>query len=195
MLPENFEVLLAPLAALQRLLERFNQRGVIIGGIAAGILGKPRMTVDIDAMFLLSTSDIPQLLQFARSEGFEPRIDAAVEFARKSRVMLLKHTASNTNIDISLGILPFEEEMVERSMLHPIGGLSIRLPAPEDLIILKAVAHRPKDLLDIQEIVANNSQMDTARIEQWVRAFAETLEIPEMWDDIQVILHTHSPPK
>jgi hypothetical protein len=38
---------------------------------------------------------------------------------------------------------------VERSKLYQIGPLALRLPTPEDLIILKAVAHRPKDLLDI----------------------------------------------
>ncbi|MEW5870100.1 MAG: nucleotidyl transferase AbiEii/AbiGii toxin family protein [Chloroflexota bacterium] len=188
MLPENMAMLLAPLAALQRLLERFGERGVIMGGVATGLLGKPRMTVDIDAMFLLSVSDIPKLLQAANAEGIEPRIQQAGDFARKSRVLLLRHIASGTNIDISLGILPFEEEMVERSIVRQMGDLSIRLPTPEDLIILKAVAHRPKDLLDIQAVVASHPQLDRSRIEQWVNAFGEALELPELWNEIRPLL-------
>jgi hypothetical protein len=100
--PEGIEPFLEPLESLQRLLSRFNERGVIIGGAAVSILGKARYTEDIDAMFLLSIKDIPQLLKEASEEGIEPRIDNAAEFARKNRVALLKHVISNTNIDLSL---------------------------------------------------------------------------------------------
>lgn len=187
-LPENFASLQAPLAALQRLLSRFDERGVVIGGVAIGFLGKPRMTVDIDAMFLLSVNDLPELLHAAKVEGIEPRIESAEAFARKNRVLLLRHVESGINIDISLGVLPFEEEMVERSTIHKIGSLSVRLPTPEDMIILKAVAHRPKDLLDIQAIVDSHPNLDHARIEQWVKSFAEVLETPELWGQINGIL-------
>lgn len=187
-LPENFASLQAPLAALQRLLSRFDERGVVIGGVAIGFLGKPRMTVDIDAMFLLSVNDLPELLHAAKGEGIEPRIESAEAFARKNRVLLLRHVESGINIDISLGVLPFEEEMVERSTIHKIGSLSVRLPTPEDMIILKAVAHRPKDLLDIQAIVDSHPNLDHARIEQWVKSFAEVLETPELWGQINGIL-------
>lgn len=187
-LPENFASLQAPLAALQRLLSRFDERGVVIGGVAIGFLGKPRMTVDIDAMFLLSVNDLPKLLQTAKEEGIEPRIESAEVFARKNRVLLLRHVESGINIDISLGVLPFEEETVERSTIYKVGALSVRLPTPEDLIILKAVAHRPKDLQDIQTIVEVHPNLDLARIERWVKAFAEALETPELWGQINDIL-------
>jgi predicted nucleotidyltransferase len=62
------------------------------------------------------------------------------------------------------------------------------LPTPEDLIILKAVAHRPKDLEDIREIVANNPNLDHRRIENWVKDFAELMETPELWGQIEKIL-------
>ncbi len=45
--------LLDPLQAVQNLLSVFGERGVIIGGIAASLLGKPRFTADVDAVFLL----------------------------------------------------------------------------------------------------------------------------------------------
>lgn len=192
-MPNDIEDLLSPLASLQHLLSRYNDQGVIIGGIAASLLGKPRLTVDIDAMFLLSILDIPSFLRTARIEGFEPRIEGAGDFARKNRVLLLRHTSSDTNIDISLGILPFEEEMVKRSVVYKLGTLSLRLPTPEDLIIIKAVAHRPKDLLDIQAVVEKHPDLDIGHIEQWVKAFADVLDFPQLWQDVHPLLNV--PPK
>jgi predicted nucleotidyltransferase len=183
-LHKDIEPFRATIEALQRLLEKFDNRGVIIGGIAVGFLGRPRLTEDVDAMFLLSTQDIPKFLEAAKNENIEPRIPNADEFARKNRVLLLQHTLTETNIDISLGIMPFEEEMVERSIVQSTSTLSVRLPTPEDLIIMKAIAHRPKDLEDIRTIVDKNPKLDIPRIEKWVKQFAEVLEMPSLWDDI-----------
>jgi len=176
--------LLEPLAALQKLLARFDNRGIVIGGVAASLLGKPRLTADVDAVMLLSVDDLPRLIQAAGQEGLAPRIPNAEDFAGRHRVLLLRHQASGINVDISLGILPFEIEAVERSTLYQAGPLSIRLPAPEDLIIFKAVAHRPKDLLDISAIISNHPDLDRERVKYWVQEFARVLETPELWDDI-----------
>ena len=181
---KEIEPFRAAIEAIQRLLEKFDNRGVIIGGVAVGFLGRPRFTEDVDAMFLLSTHDITQFLEAAKAENIQPRISNAEEFARKSRVLLLQHSPTETNIDISLGILPFEEEMVERGIVQSTSTLSIRLPTPEDLIIMKAIAHRPKDLEDIRTVVDKNPKLDVARIEKWVKSFAEVLEMPSLWDDI-----------
>ena len=124
-------------------------------------------------MFLLSTQDIPQFLELARAENIIPRIQNVEEFARKSRVLLLKYIPTETEIDISLGVLLFEEEMVERSSVKSFAKLSARLPTPEDLIIMKAIAHRPKDLKDIRTIVDSNPKLDLKRIEKWIKDFAK----------------------
>jgi hypothetical protein len=47
-LPEPLQTFVEPLTALQRLLDRFGEQGVIIGGIATGFLGKPRFTIDLE---------------------------------------------------------------------------------------------------------------------------------------------------
>lgn len=175
----------AAIESVQRLLSKFDNRGVIIGGIAVGFLGRPRFTEDIDAMFLLSTKDIPKFLEAAHKEGIEPRDPNAAEFARKNRVLLLRHVPSKINIDITLGMLPFEEEMVARSNIQSLTTLSVRLPTPEDLIIMKAIAHRPKDLEDIRTIIDKHPSLDVDRIMQWVKSFAEAFETPDLWTDIE----------
>ncbi|MBI3168745.1 MAG: nucleotidyltransferase [Chloroflexi bacterium] len=187
-LDNSLEPFRATIEALQRILSSLGDRGVIIGGIAVGFLGKPRFTADVDAMFLLSIKDIPNFLERARIENIVPRIESVEEFARKSRVLLLKHAPTETDIDLSLGVLPFEEEMVERGSTKSFANLSIRLPTPEDLIIMKAIAHRPKDLEDIRTIADKYPNMDVLRIEKWVKAFGEVLEAPNLWDVIKPLL-------
>lgn len=103
---------------------------------------------------------------------------------------MLRHTESGIDVDISLGLLPFEVEAVERSQECQAGSLTVRLPTPEDLIILKAVAHRPKDMLDIEAVIAAQPHLDKGRIAFWVRQFAELLEMPELWTDVERLLHT-----
>jgi len=187
-LPDEMAQFLAPLFALQKLLEHFHWRGVIIGGIASSLLGKPRLTADLDVLLLLSIQNIPEVLRTAERVGIYPRIENAEQFATEHRVLLLSHRESSTNIDISLGMLPFEEEVVERSQQVVIGRVKMQLPAPEDLIIMKAVAHRPKDMLDIQGVAEANPHLDRLRIEFWVRQFAEALDMPELWEDVDKIL-------
>jgi hypothetical protein len=136
-LDRTLEPFRAAIESVQRLLHKSNDRGVIIGGIAVGFLGRPRFTADVDAVFLLSTNDISQFVKLAQVEDIFPRIPEAEEFARKNRVLLLRHKPTETDIDISLGILPFEEEMVERGSTKTFADLSIRLPTPEDWSSLK----------------------------------------------------------
>jgi predicted nucleotidyltransferase len=187
---ELFTPLLEPLGALQRLLERFENRGVIIGGVAASLLGQPRLTADLDAVILMSTQDLPRLIEIAANEGLKARISDAEDFARKRRVLLLQHETSGIKIDISLGILPFEVEMVERGQEIVLGSLSVRLPTPEDLIIMKAVAYRPKDLEDIRAVAASHPDLDRERIRDWVEQFGEALDRPGLWNDILKIIES-----
>ncbi|MBO9361658.1 MAG: hypothetical protein J7452_05590 [Thermoflexus sp.] len=169
---------------MQRLLARFGERGMIIGGVAASLLGRPRLTADVDVIMLLSVEELPELIAAAEEEGLTPRIQDAEDFARHHYVLLLRHRNSGIPVDISLGMLSFEKEAVERSIVYQAGELTLRLPTPEDLIIFKAVAHRPQDLLDIQALVKAHPNLDRERIERWVREFARALDMPDLWENI-----------
>jgi hypothetical protein len=185
--PESVMPLLAPIQALQNLLLKYHNRGVIIGGVAASLLGSPRYTVDLDAVFLIDFDDLPRFILEAADQGIEPRISDPIAFARKSRMVLLRHTSSSTDIDISMGLLPFEVDMVQRSQEISLGPLRLRLPTPEDLVIMKAVAHRKKDLDDIQSIVSSHPHLDRERIQYWVNQFGEALDSPGLWKEIEAL--------
>ena len=83
--PDDTTPLLEPLIALQNLIEHFDSQGVIIGGIAASLLGKPRFTADIDAVILLNIEDLPALIDAAGAQGIELRNVDGEAFARKNR--------------------------------------------------------------------------------------------------------------
>ncbi len=180
--------LIGPLEALLNFLSDTDTKSIIIGGIAASLLGKARFTADIDSLIFLPEEKIENFLKKAPEYGLLPRIRNAPEFARKTRVLLLKHQASGVNIDLSLGFLPFEIEASNRARILKVGKLKLSLPTPEDLIIMKAVAHRPIDMEDIRSILEVNPNLDFKRIKHWVKEFAEVLEMPEIFDNLKKLL-------
>jgi len=122
--------------------------------------------------------------------GLVPRTSDPIGFVEETRVLPLQHAATQINVDISFGILPFEEEAVERSTLYQTDDFTVRLPSIEDLIILKAVAHRPKDLIDVESLLETYPNRDDTRINYWVQEFADLLEAPELWGDFDALRRT-----
>ena len=68
--------------------------GAIIGGVAASVLGRPRLTEDIDVLVILDRYEWAQFLEAGREFEFAPRIDDALDFAETSRVLLVPHQPS-----------------------------------------------------------------------------------------------------
>ena len=186
------EDVLSPLLSALRDLVAWSQkehiRSVIIGGVAASLLGRPRLTRDIDAVVLLDSKRWEKFLTVGQQFGFEPRIQDPLIFARKNRILLVNHKPTGIDVDISLGALPFEEEAIERAVSSEVAGVNIPLPTPEDLIIMKAVAHRPIDMIDIQAVLDVHPDLDLHRIRRWVKEFSEVLEMPEILNDLERIL-------
>jgi len=184
-LPQSF------LRVLASLTEWFKDQHVsyaIIGGAAIGFLAQPRATQDIDAVTWLDLAETTGFVKSGAHFGFFPRISDPIKFALKSRVLLLQHNQTKIDVDISLGALPFEQEMIERAVEFTTPELTIQVATPEDLIITKAVAHRKRDLLDIDNLVSVYPNLDLVRIRHWVGQFAEVLEAPELISDLENLL-------
>ncbi len=56
------------------------------------------------------------------------------------------------------------------------------------VIIMKAIVHRHKDLEDIRTIADKYPDLDQQRVEEWVKAFGEALEMPELWNQIKSLI-------
>ncbi|MGA9995518.1 MAG: nucleotidyl transferase AbiEii/AbiGii toxin family protein [Pyrinomonadaceae bacterium] len=180
------------LQALSDWLETERIPHITIGGVAVSLLAKPRATQDIDAVIWLEENRWEEFLRVGERYGFIPRLSGALEFAAKARVFLLKHQESGISVDISCGALEFEKEMIERAATLAIGPLQLRVPTPEDLIITKAVAHRSKDLIDIETILGFYQNLDLSRIRHWVSEFAMALETPEISENLEKLLERYT---
>jgi hypothetical protein len=183
---------LAPLQACIRDLVAWSQSEgvplVLVGGVAVSLLGRPRVTRDVDAVVFLAEDRWAAFLASGAAFGFFPRASDVLAFAQQTRVLLVAHQPSGIDADLSFAALPFEEEMRARATTADIGGAPVPLPTPEDLIILKAVAHRPRDLADIEGLLDAQPRLDLRRVRRWVRQFAEVLEAPELLADVEAIL-------
>jgi len=175
--------LLAPLADLGKWLEDIPAQSIIVGGVAVSLLSRPRFTQDIDALVILADSEWERAINSAEAYGILPRIDHALEFARRSRVLLLKHSASAIDIDVIFGGLSFENRAVAHAQVHDVGGVPVRLPRVEDLLIMKAVAHRPQDMLDVDALLAAYPTTNLESVRQWIREFATATAMSDLLAD------------
>ncbi|TMB72302.1 MAG: hypothetical protein E6J54_10530 [Deltaproteobacteria bacterium] len=176
------------LGALIAWLQSENVSGLIIGGVAASLLGRPRFTRDVDVLILLDDDRWEKFLEAGDRFGFVPRIDNAVAFARRSRVFLVHHKESGIDVDIALAGLPFEAESIEQAKWRKVGNLTLPLPTPENLIIMKAIAHRPQDMADIKSLVDANPKLDLRRVRRWVKEFSTALDMPDILFDLEKLL-------
>ena len=167
-----------------------NLTPVLIGGIAVSLIALERNTKDVDALVLLDTRRVDQLLESLNQHGFIERFKGMADFGREARFITMTHIVSGVVVDLALGCMPFEEELVQRSSEYRSGTSVLRLPTPEDLIVLKAIANRPQDQLDIRTIAEVYPHIDRSRIRHWVRQYAELLEAPDLWKEIEALLES-----
>ena len=158
--------LLHALAAVSEWLDAGATPGAIVGGVAASILGRPRLTEDVDVLVLLDREDWSSFLAAGQGFGFVPRVDDALGFAEESRVLLVLHRPSGTPIDVVLGALALEEEIVRGAARIEIAGVAISLPTPESIVVMKAIAQRSRDVADIEGILDTCDHLDI----DWIRA-------------------------
>lgn len=176
------------LAALTTWLDRERIAATVIGGVAASILGRPRLTQDVDALAVLPEEDWADAVARASAYGIVPRIDDALSFARRSRVLLMRHSPSGIDLDVVFGALPFELAVVEKSTSQDVGGIVLRLPRVEDLLVLKAVARRPKDMEDIRGLLDANPGLDLTEARRWISEFATATSMSDMLEEFDKLV-------
>lgn len=169
-------------------LESSRTQAIVIGGVAASILGRPRATRDVDVLALVPEGRWEEFLHQGERFGITARIDDPLEFARNTRVLLLRHRPTLLDLDVSLGGLDFERQAVQQGTTIEIGDVSIPLVSPEDLLVMKAVAHRPRDAADIEAILDIRTGLDLDRVQGWLREFSSALDRPELLEDFLAIV-------
>jgi Nucleotidyl transferase of unknown function (DUF2204) len=118
----------------------------------------------------------------------QPRTSDALEFAKTTRVLLLVHTPTRIEVDLSFGMLPFEAELVSRASARQIKGVRFPLATPEDIIIMKALALRPRDVVDIEGILEATPTLDLDRVRTIVAQLSASLETHDHLARLEEIL-------
>lgn len=171
---------------VQKLCEEMNWEFCFIGGLALQIWGQPRLTKDIDLTLLTNFINDEFFVQTLLKQ-YKGRISDAEKFALQRRVLLLK-TAGGIGIDISLGGLPFENEVINRSTYEQYTKeISLRTCSAEDLIVLKSVASRQRDWSDIETVIIKQQNLDWNYIEDQLTPFTEFLEVPEILTKLETL--------
>lgn len=165
------------LRALTRSLRAAEIRHAIIGGIAVIIRGYDRTTLDIDAVLWDVDDRLDEVISELELAGFFFRYPDASEMARKNRLLLMKNS-SDFSIDLSLGLMPFELEVIDRAEDIELPDLIIRVATAEDLVIMKLIAGRPRDKEDVGRLVELWPEMDRARIKNYLTEFSDIMDDP-----------------
>lgn len=178
---------------LQSYLQSQSFRFCFIGGVAVQRWGEPRVTDDLDLTIFLTYGEEQNVAKriLARYQSRHPN---PLAFALEARILLLQDL-SGTEIDLSLGGMPFEERMMERSSdWNILGHSSLRTCSAEDLVILKSFASRPRDWIDVEKtIIRQGSKLNRNLVREELEVLATLKEEPEILDQLEVLFKKLKP--
>ncbi len=106
----------------------------LIGGVGSASLGRPRWTHDIDV--LVAPQDADRTLDALHGAGFETE--------RTNEHWIFKATMEDVVVDVifrTVGDVYLDEVMLEHATTAEFQGVRARVAAPEDQIVIKAIAH------------------------------------------------------
>ncbi len=162
---------------LSIVLKRQNVPYMIIGGLANAIWGHPRATLDIDVTIWVLDDQIHKLLSILEKK-YVFMVEEPIDFISKTRVLPIKNN-ENLRIDIIFGVLPFEKDAIDRSVEVKIGDTSIKFCTAEDLILLKIISERPKDLEDVRSLLHyQRDNLDYTYLEPRIMELSDLLDRP-----------------
>lgn len=162
------------LADLSKVLAGWG-RWYVFGAQAVIAYGVPRLSADVDVTVRLVPEDPERFATAMHAAGFALRVDDP-DFVRRTRVMPFVHLATAMPVDVVLAASGLEDEFLDRARVVDLGGTSVPLIDPEDLVIAKVLAGRPKDLEDARSLWRIRGQeLDADRIHRTLRLLEEAL--------------------
>jgi len=172
-------------AEIHRFLKKKRWRFCLIGGLVVTRWGEPRTTHDVDLSLLVELGNELRHIE-ALLEEFEPRLPDAALFAIHNRVLLL-HASNGTPIDIGLAAFPNEERIISRATRFKFAeGVTLTTISAEDLIVMKSIAGRPEDWIDVRGvIVVQGNKLDWPYVVASLEELAELAPIAEVVERLE----------
>jgi hypothetical protein len=154
-------------------LNRAGVRYALIGGLAAGHWTQARFTRDVDFLLHIPQLQLPALLDdlAARGFAFDPT-ETIREWTAHHMVVL---SFRGVRVDWLKPVLPAYQHVLDRATEETWLGHRIRVASAEGLILLKLLAWRTQDQLDIENLVAAHG--DTLDLD-WIQAEWATVADP-----------------
>ena len=169
------------------LLHATKRRYLVIGALAVGMLGEARLTHDLDFLLFLTPEGLPVFLKHARRQGFSG--DPAEAQRRLQETGTFRLSYHGIPIDCLTASTALEEQMWRRAKRLRLHRRLARFPSAEDLILLKLLPGRPKDLLDAQGILLRHrGRLDMAYLRNTAQQTADELQDAGIWHRLERLL-------
>lgn len=127
-------------SVLQDAVRAIEEGGIpyaMIGGIPSVVLGRPRWSSNEDIDFFVKPEDAKKVLEALGEAGFETE--------ERDPQWLYKAKKDGVVVDVifrSSGDFYLDDEMIQRAFIGEFKGQKLRMLAPEDLVVMKALAHK-----------------------------------------------------
>jgi len=167
----------------------------IIGGIAVIIHGAPRVTADIDVTILAEIDTLEQILGVFADDYISLKSNP-LAFFQRCLFVPLQHKTTEVKVDVAAALSGFERLAVKRSQRLFYYDVEANVCTIEDLIIMKLIAARPKDILDLQTLIPQNRpQLDLRYLRARAKEFidVERSDVPEKLEEFLRAAKTPKP--
>ena len=182
------------LADLHRALTALGLRWYLFGAQAAILHGVARLTADVDVTVDVAALPYAVLVDRLAAAGFDLRVPDDEGFVERTRVLPLLHTRSRLPLDVVLAGPGLEELFFTRVEEHRIGDLPVPVAAAEDLVAMKILAGRPKDLDDVAAILRARS-VDPERVRSTLRLREQALDRRDLIAELARLLSQSGSPR
>ncbi len=166
-----FEALLARVAVA---LADASLPYMVIGGQAVLLYGEPRLTRDVDVTLGADPARLADLLAVCDRLGLVPVADPEA-FVAETLVLPCDDPTTGLRVDFIFSYEGFERSAIDRAATVRVGGVAVRFASVEDLVVLKVVAGRPRDLDDVRGVLVRHPALDAGYVRRWLAEFDAAL--------------------
>lgn len=152
--------------AFGRAMEAADVGYVIVGGVAVMAWGRPRATRDIEVLIDLSEDEVDAFVAALETEGFEVDRYALERAFKDPAHVSVFDDRSAVHVDLNLVTDVDERREVEAAVVVEMGGGSLQIAPPEEVIAWKLRYGTPRDLDDAEGVyVRQQDRLDVERLE------------------------------
>ena len=134
------------------------------GALALAYYAEPRATVDIDLNVFVAPDQYRRVLDVLEPLGIT-RAPAQSTVTRDGQCRVWW---GRSPIDLFFAYDDIHQAMREQARVVPFGDDRIPVLAPEHLVVAKVVFNRPKDWLDLEQILIATPGLDFAEVTRWL---------------------------